>query len=222
MGKNHGMNKRASVLALLLALVFAARSLRPASSPPDGAVESARYTVLMMDRAVGVQTSSLMPGGERRYFFQYNDRGRGPRISSRIVLGPSGVPAIIENLGYDYFKNRVVERFAVERGKAAWRNRQEQGERAAPGRAFYVSMSGVPEEAALLARALLAAPDGKLGLLPEGEAHIERVGDLKVAAGVGGNAPWSSTRSSGSISPPRPSGSIRTGRCSRSVTGGCR
>ncbi|HSY50227.1 MAG TPA: amidohydrolase family protein [Thermoanaerobaculia bacterium] len=81
--------------------------------------------------------------------------------------------------GYDYFKVPVVETFA----NGAWSNGAESGNAPGNGSAFFVSMYGPPEETAVLARALLAAPKQRLALLPAGEASIRRVGDLNVSAG---------------------------------------
>jgi hypothetical protein len=81
----------------------------------------------------------------------------------------------IEITGNDYFKAPVSETFAA--GK--WSNGAESGQSKAAS-AFYVSMYGPPEELAMLARALLAAPGRKLPLLPAGEASIKRLGALTV------------------------------------------
>ncbi|HMF56462.1 MAG TPA: hypothetical protein VK619_08970, partial [Pyrinomonadaceae bacterium] len=141
-----------------------------------------RYTVLLVGNRAGVATSTVMPNGELKTFFEFNDRGRGPKINSRIVVGAGGIPTLIETSGNDYLKAPVEERFSVVNGRATWKNRAESGERVLGGRAFYVSMFGTPEEGALLVKALLAAPGHKLALLPEGEAAIERVGELKIEA----------------------------------------
>ena len=59
----------------------------------------------------------------------------------------------------------------------------EEGEQAGNGAAFYLPMNSPPEFFAVLARALLKAPDRKLPLLPAGEASIETAGTLKTAKG---------------------------------------
>src|SRR2546428_374454 len=87
--------------------------------------------------------------------------GRGP---PRVSAGPIPPP----------------RRFPMGRTQATWRNAAEQGSNATAG--FYITFDGVPEEAAVLARALLAARGGMLPLLPEGEARIAKVGELAVQA----------------------------------------
>jgi hypothetical protein len=85
--------------------------------------------------------------------------------------------------GTDYLKNAVEEHFTWTDGKAAWKNSAEQGERDVAGRAYYVGLHGSPLEVGLLARALLAS-GGRLDLLPDGEARIEKVKDA-LAPGPG-------------------------------------
>ncbi len=59
----------------------------------------------------------------------------------------------------------------------------EQAAAACPGRAFYLPFDGTPFDTGLLARALLRAPGGTIALLPEGEATLEKVGELELTAG---------------------------------------
>jgi imidazolonepropionase-like amidohydrolase len=180
--------------SLLFALVMAslANAQSPASSTPANAgsaagagtnAGAARYTFLTMGNKAGYEQASRNADGSRQSHFEFNDRGRGPSIDERIVAGKDGIPALIEIKGVDYFKAPVEERFSVQAGKATWKNRAEQGEKTWSGKEFYVSLSGGPDETALLINALLAAPGHKLPLLPEGEAFLEKRGELTVSAG---------------------------------------
>ena len=92
------------------------------------------------------------------------------------MLDGDGLPVLIEVSGNDYLKNAVDERFTRKGSRSVWRSSSEADSSTAPG--FYTSVDGAPEETALLARALLKAPGGRLGVLPGGEARIEKVGDL--------------------------------------------
>ena len=104
----------------------------------------------------------------------------------RVLLGPEGIPRSIETDGHDYYKNKVRDRFAIVDGKASWQSAAERGTTALPSgtSAFYLSFNGVPAETGLLARALLAAPDKALAILPGGKATIERVAALDVRSGA--------------------------------------
>ena len=141
-----------------------------------------RYTVTLAGNTAGFETSTRKPDGSLELYFEFNDRGRGPKVTEQVVLDSNGIPIRVENTGNDYLKAPVEEHFSLKDGTASWKNRSEDGQKPVSGRAFYLSIAGVPEEVAVLARALLAAPGGRLPLLPEGEASIEKRGELKIEA----------------------------------------
>ncbi len=138
-----------------------------------------RYTVLLVGNRAGFETSSCNADGSLRLYYEFNDRGREPKVTEQVVLDGNGIPTQIQTMGNDYMKATVEEHFSLKDGSASWKNRAEEGSKQASSRAFYVSISGAPEEEALLARALLAA-GGRLALLPAGEASIEKRGELKI------------------------------------------
>lgn len=123
----------------------------------------------------GFQATEVTPG-QLSIHYEYNDRGRGPKVEEKIAFGPDGVPTRIEVSGVDYMKEKVEERFERAGGVARWKNRAEQGEvKNPPANAFYSSLNGAPEEGRLLMLALKAAPNHALPLLPAGEARAEQV-----------------------------------------------
>src|SRR5712692_2380073 len=142
--------------------------------------DTVRYTVLMAGRSAGIEKSWTTTDGSFHYYLEFNDRGRGPALTESMVLGAGGVPMLIESTGHDYYKNSVAERFAMANGQATWQNSAERGSKPVATPAFYLSMDGAVEEQAVLARALLAAPNRTLRLLPDGEASIASVGELTV------------------------------------------
>lgn len=121
--------------------------------------------------------------------FHFDDRGRGPKVEARWRLDESGIPAELRIEGVSYFKTPVDETYSRDAsGNARWRNEHEQGERAHAGKAFYVPVEAPPALAAALVTALLRAPDQRLALLPEGEARLERLGEIEVADAAGAKA----------------------------------
>lgn len=64
-------------------------------------------------------------------------------------------------------------------------NDAESGERKLTAPAFYLSLQSVPEEGALLARALLKAAGQKLALLPEGQAALRRGDEVTLQSPAG-------------------------------------
>ena len=143
-----------------------------------------RYAVLMMEKPAGMQTSTVGADGSRNLSYEFNDRGRGPKLTAHVRLDAAGVPVSMDIDGVDYLKAPVAERFTTANGVARWKNGAEAGEQkiAAPG--FYLSTQGLPEELAWLARALLQAPDQRMALLPAGQASIKRVEELNIGEGA--------------------------------------
>lgn len=166
-----------SVIALLGVGLIAITSFGQTSAVGDR--NETRYTILLMGNQAGFETSQRNADGSLELYYEFNDRGRGPRITERISLDKDGIPTNIESSGNDYMKDPVQERFLLREGRASWKNRAEEGEKTVSGKAFYLSLSGVQEETAFLAKALLAA-GGRLPLLPAGEASIEKRGELKI------------------------------------------
>ena len=150
---------------------------------PTGTRSSREYAFSLMGNRAGYQTVCLQADGTRVVHFAYNDRGRGPALTSKIHLDAKNVPVAITTDGNDYLKSPVAERFTREAGTAAWQNKVESGTQPVAGAAFYVSQSGSFEELGLLARALRDAPDRKLALLPQGEAGLQQLSQLQISDG---------------------------------------
>jgi imidazolonepropionase-like amidohydrolase len=171
------MRRFAIVLALVSTLVPLGVDARPSQEPAP-----VRYLVITAGRTAGEQVVRQPGGGRVEATFEFNDRGRGPKTLSRIEVGDGGVPTRVEVTGNDYYKNTITETFSVENGVARWKNESERGEAPAVDRRFYVSLNGPPVEAGLLARALIAAPEHRLALMPAGEVRIRTIGPLEISA----------------------------------------
>src|SRR6266516_1925673 len=137
--------------------------------------------IFIQGNQAGTQTVEGEADGAMRAEYSYNDRGRGDHITATWKLEGAGVPVEYEGRGNDYMKAPIEEHFEIKNGRASWKNRSEQGEQPVTGEAFYLPMNAPPEFFAVLARALLKAPNHKLALLPAGEATIERA--ARVASG---------------------------------------
>ncbi len=173
------MRTRLALYGLIFAVAALPTGKQLRAAPPG----NADYSVLIMDQPAGKQTVQALPGGERLLSFEFNDRGRGPKLTSLIWLDDSGVPSRIETSGVNYLKVPVEESFETSGGTARWKNPSERGEKPASPKAFYLSLNGAPQEVAFLAQALLRTPGGKLPLLPEGEAAIEKGPELALDSG---------------------------------------
>jgi imidazolonepropionase-like amidohydrolase len=133
------------------------------------------YGFLLSGNRAGSAASRVEPDGTLVYTFEFNDRGRGSNTTSRYRLDAGGLPVFSETTGNDYWKNPVAEKLTWDHGRASWKNASESEDREVRGPAFFLSLNGPPQEMALLAKALLAAPGHRLPLLPTGEAAIEEV-----------------------------------------------
>ncbi len=166
---------------LLAAAPDAAAAPAPVPVPCSDPKAASRVdAVLMRGNRAGFQTVCALPDGTLDVTFAFNDRGRGPELRSRLVPGAGSVLASVTTDGHEYLRAAVSERFTLRDGAASWKNRVEEGSRPPGPPAFYVSFDSVPEETVLLARALLAAPGGRLPLLPAGEARIEAAGERTI------------------------------------------
>ncbi len=150
----------------------------PGDIPPT----AERYSFLVMGNPAGQQDVWTADDGTLHIFYQYNDRGRGPKTTSILKLDANGIPLSEVITGNNYLKSAVTENYSLEAGTARWKNDTEQGEMKISTPAFYSPLNGAPSEIALLAHAALHN-GGEIALLPEGEARVQRLTELDIEAG---------------------------------------
>jgi imidazolonepropionase-like amidohydrolase len=139
-----------------------------------------RYTISSNGQVAGHEVDTYLPDGRIQSTFEFNDRGRGPKISANYVLDSNGLPLHVDETGNDYLKAPVDEHFEVKDGTARWKSTAEKGE--APAGSFYISNNGAAAETAFLVAALAKA-NGPVHLFPAGEARLERMTDLTLDHG---------------------------------------
>jgi hypothetical protein len=140
------------------------------------ALQTLRYTMVSNHKTAGSEVDTYGPGGHIDSTFEFNDRGRGPKIAAHYIVAADGSPLRTDITGNDYLKAPVDEHFAVEGGTGHWKSTSESGQAAAPG--FYVSINGAAVESALLVEALLKAKDAPVKLFPAGQAKLERMTEV--------------------------------------------
>jgi imidazolonepropionase-like amidohydrolase len=150
--------------------------------PADIPASAARYSVLIMSSLAGQEATWTTPDGKLHLFFQFNDRGRGPKTTSLITLDSKGIPVAESITGNDYLKSKVAEEYSSDGQTAKWNNTAEHGEKKLTQPAVYIAMNAAPSETALLAHAA-QVNGGSIALLPEGEARVQRVREQTVEAG---------------------------------------
>jgi hypothetical protein len=151
-------------------LLCAVGILVAASSLAD---ETQRYDWLTAGKVSGSHVRIIRDDGTRVTDFEFNDRGRGPRLHEELKTGNGGMLVSLQVSGHSYMGAPVDETFSVEDGVARWKSNLEQGE--AQAGAFYWANEGTLEQLAMLARALLATASGQADVLPAGKASIRKV-----------------------------------------------
>jgi imidazolonepropionase-like amidohydrolase len=160
---------------LRFAVVFSACFVFAA---PVAIPQTLRYTILSNAAVAGTEVDIYGADGRIDSTFEFNDRGRGPKIAAHYVVRADGLPSGTDITGTDYLKAPVNEHFFIENGVAHWKSTSESGQASAPG--FYISNNGPAAEMALLVAALLKAKGAPVKLLPAGEARLERLTDVTV------------------------------------------
>jgi len=144
----------------------------PSDIPKDAVVR-----MMLTDKTPSGQDAVWKsPDGTIHEFFQFNDRGRGPKIYTTYRLDSRGLIVFEESNGVDYMKSPVEERFSMKAGVAMWKNQAENEKQSNASGKFFLDLNGGPESGAILARALLSPESGgKLPVLPSGQAAVRKL-----------------------------------------------
>ncbi len=135
-----------------------------------------RYSIISAGQKAGSEVDTFSPGGKLNSTFEFNDRGRGPKIEAQYLLGVDGMPLRTDVTGVDYYKAPVDEHFSMEHGQASWKSTAEEGR--GPAGNFYIAINSPSIETALLVQKLVKAGAAGVKLYPSGEAHIEKLTDV--------------------------------------------
>ena len=170
------------VVLFNLAAGLVAQQQSPLPDLPSDIPKDAIIRIALTDRTPSGQDAVwTTPDGAIHEFFQFNDRGRGPKIYTTYHLDADGLISSESSKGNDYMKSPVEETFSLTSGEAVWKNQSEDEKLPNAAGKFYVDIDGGPEAGAILARALLSPKnDGQLAVLPSGTATIQRLQSMPV------------------------------------------
>ena len=73
-----------------------------------------RFAVVINGRTGGSEVDTFGPNGKLDSTFEFNDRGRGPKVTSHYAVSANGLLSRVDITGNDYLKAPVDEHFAVE------------------------------------------------------------------------------------------------------------
>src|SRR5438093_3314372 len=151
------------------------------SAQNQAAPDTTRYIILQAGNPAGSELAVRNPDGSLYFLEEYNDRGRGPRLETRITLTPAGMFQTLAIAGHDYWKQPVDERFALRGDSAEWSSSLEHDRRRLTAPALYSPFYGPVAGMPLLIGA--AGTKGEVALLPSGRARVTKVGERTVTAG---------------------------------------
>jgi len=158
---------------------------KPATQPPpplgEAAPASEKRLVISQGRPSGRYELTKQQDGSYHVFLDILENGRGPHVEGTLRLDDKGLVTGFAAKGHYTFGPPVDEHFSLEGQAAQWKSNEEQGEADVTGDAFFVPLAPVPVESLIVKAAL--ARGGTLKLLPKGEAHVVKAGDLTVTAG---------------------------------------
>ena len=171
--------KSGTRMRISLAIGCAAACALASTSAVSAPTRTLQYSIVSGGGTAGTETDTYDASGTLESEFEFNDRGRGPKIRAHYEFGADGVPTRIDVAGINYLKAPVDEHFWIENGHSAWRSTTEHGTGQPHG--FYITNEGAgAAELAALVRALARRPGDPVALLPGGEARLESVGDAVV------------------------------------------
>ena len=183
------MNRAIQWLSLGVLLICEARSgmravQKPSPMPelPADVPKEADLRILISDvTPTGQDVVWSDPDGTVREFFQFNDRGRGPKTYSSYQVDASGVITSEHIEGVNYMKTPLEETFTLLKGQARWKNQSENETAANAAGKYYIDLNGGPEASALLVRAAVKK-GGKIAVLPSGEVTVSKLRSIPVEA----------------------------------------
>ena len=115
--------------------------------------------------------------------FEFNDRGRGPKLTDEIWLNLDGTLLKQKISGHAQMGAKVSETFVLENNTASWSNLTESESRKLEHNAFYSAANGTLYFYELLVKAILKTKDKQLPMLPSGNASFEKITSTQVTLG---------------------------------------
>jgi len=174
------------LLRAVVALAFAIPPSPASTAAPEAGPIVERYALIASGKRIGTMTVST--GGARvDVDWRVDDNGRGAKLREKVELGPDGVPRRWTIEGTSEAGAPVRETFELRGTRATWTSLDDSGDMEVKGAPLYLPNNSSPWNLGLMLRLLLAAPGGRLPVLPAGEAVVTRVRGVRIgpeSAGV--------------------------------------
>jgi hypothetical protein len=152
----------------------------PGAAPAD---TTYHYHVLFEGKRSGSQVTTVRDDGRVVSDFSYRQNGRGPDIHEEIRLDGNGLLAEFRVKGKSTFGAPINESFDRKGDRASWRALSDRGSTTLEGPALYAPVDNSLEYLPIAVRAALRQPDGRIALLPGGEARVQALRSVTLDAG---------------------------------------
>ncbi len=172
------MNK--SLIFVVVGMTLTIISCQKESKESNNNYSNLEYNIYMGDKLAGYQKSSKGEDGNYYYSYEFNDRGRGPKLDEKVVLNDNGVIINHEISGHNYLKDTVNEVFKVENGVAKWKSSSEKGEAKFDNTSFFSAINSSFGVNDLLIKKLLTSDNKEVKLLPSGTIKITSIDHHKI------------------------------------------
>lgn len=138
--------------------------------------DTTRFVILSAGKIAGKQITWSDGQGKVHYRYEYNDRGRGPKLQVDLQM-ENGQVVSRRITGVDYYKGPVDESFELKDGIAKWKNKVENEQRNVTGPVIYSPMEGVPGEIEWSLKQLLRQKGHlhEMDMLPAGKLRATHV-----------------------------------------------
>lgn len=110
--------------------------------------------------------------GTTTAWFEYHDRGRGPKTVTSYTVDKNNLITDFKVQGVNYYKGKVNESFTLKDSGAHWSSGSEPEHDNPSAPALYIPVNMMPEYRAVIVRALLRQPEKILPLLPKGQSKL--------------------------------------------------
>jgi cytosine/adenosine deaminase-related metal-dependent hydrolase len=119
------------------------------------------------------------PDGSLSIAYEHLENGRGPKLTGKMKLASDGTLESFEAHGTHTMGTPIDETFSITSKHATWKSPEEKGDKDAAAPSFYVPLSPFPDSIGFLFAALQKA-NGKIALLPDGEARLEKTTETTI------------------------------------------
>lgn len=144
-----------------------------------------QYDWLTLGKKSGMLSVEQQGEGSFRVRFEFNDRGRGPKIDESIIVDSDGLIRSHEITGNAYMGAPVAESFTTADGEVRWKSSIEKGSGPGDTDRFWIASNGTPFALAKLASYLLGKPQHTGNAWPSGQLSISKLADKEVTSELG-------------------------------------